>query len=93
MFIAIAGLLLVPLCIRYLTSWHMGRLRTRALQCEQDLRAIRKQYAEVREQLIDVRRVVRQCEARGSHIQTDIFNAQERLRELRSDAPDRRIAA
>lgn len=76
-------LLCIPLGLRYVTSWHMTRLRQRAVHHDDELRRLRQSYAEVRSQLMDVHHVQRQYEVRKGRLATDIQATRLRLDELR----------
>jgi hypothetical protein len=78
-----ALLLCIPLGLRYVTSWHMTRLRQRAVLQDEDLRRLRQEYADVRSQLMDVYHVQRQYEVRKGRLATDIQVGRLRLEELR----------
>lgn len=89
----IALLLLVPLTIRYLTSWHMAQLRLRMVRGDEDVRQLHEQYLSIRDNLADTRRRLRQFEVRKSFIANDIHRERQRLTELRSARTSRRMAA
>ena len=92
-FVLLAALLLCfPLGLRYFTSWHMTRLRQRALLQDEELRRLRLAYSDVRSQLMDVHHIQRQFEVRKSRLATDIHAERLRLDELRR-TPGARLAA
>ena len=86
-------LLLIPLGIRYATSWQMAQLRSRLSCSDDDLRELRSSYLRVRTELIDTRRRHRQYEVRRSFLMADIRQAQQRLAGLRAERTPGRMAA
>ena len=91
--IVVVALLLVPLGLRYLTSWHMRSLRAEMLRSDEETRQLRTRYVEVREQLIDARRRQRLFAVRRSHLLADIRTERQRLEELRAQPTRDRLAA
>jgi hypothetical protein len=88
----IAAFLLVPLALRYATSWHMAQLRLRLLRGDEDLRQLQLRFAGVRQDVLDTRSRLRQYQVRKDHIRADIRRERGRLEELRAGR-DQRLAA
>ena len=91
--IFIATLLLVPLGLRYLTSWHMGRLHARLVHEDDDMRQLQARYNVIREDLIDTRRRLRQFQVRKTFLGNDIRRERQHLEELQNLPRTGRIAA
>jgi hypothetical protein len=91
--LVIAMLLLIPLGLRYLTSWHMGNMHSRLLREDADLRQLQERFTGLREDLIDTRRRLRQFQVRKDFLGNDIHRERQRLQELHNLRPTERIAA
>jgi predicted nucleic acid-binding Zn-ribbon protein len=76
-------LVLVPLGLRYLASWHMSRLHLRLVHGDDDLRQMQSQCTALREDLIDTRRRLRQYQVRKTFIGNDICRERDRLDAVR----------
>lgn len=88
------SLLLIPLGLRYYTSWRMARLRERMTGSADELNQLRARLDEVREQLLEARRRRRQYEVRRTFVIADMRAQSRILEELRTAAPaGRRLAA
>ena len=85
--------LLIPLGLRCLTSWDMGRLHTRLVRQDDDLRQLQAHLTGIREDLIDTRRRLRQYHVRKNFLGDDIRRERQRLEELHSLTRSERIAA
>ena len=83
---------LVPLALRWTTTWQIGRLRAAARKSDEEYRELAGQLSEVREAICDVERQQRQCAARRSHLLGQIDAARVELAEMRRPA-ETRIAA
>lgn len=86
-------LLLIPLGLRYLTSWDMGRLHARLVHQDDDLRQLQAHFTGIRQDLIDTRRRLRQYHVRKNFLGDDIRRERHRLQELHSLTRSERIAA
>jgi hypothetical protein len=89
----IALLLLVPLGLRYLVTWHMGQLHLRLVRGDEDLRQLQARLTGVREELNGARRRLRQYQVRGTFIGNDIRRERQHLEALRGLPRTERIAA
>lgn len=89
----VAALLLVPLGLGYLTSWHMRCLRARLLEGDEECRQLRNRYLSLHEQLIDVRHLKSHYGVRRSRVLQDIHSATQQLAELRAAPARERLAA
>jgi hypothetical protein len=89
----IACLLLIPLGLRYLTTWHMSRLRLRLAGGDEEFRQLRDRHVGVREELIDTRRRLRQYEVRKTFVAADIRAERQRLEALVATRRAERLAA
>ena len=94
MLITITCLLLLPLGLRYLTSWRMSILHNALVKQETELAELKERYFSVREDLLVARSVARQYEVRGRFIRSDIEAERRKLLNLQRPAEDAaRIAA
>lgn len=91
--LTIALLLLIPLALRYLTSWHMARLRVRLHRGDDEIRELQGRFSSVREDLIDSRRRLRQYQVRRDFLGNDIRREHLRLEELQGQTRSERLAA
>ena len=88
----IAALLLIPLAIRTITTWHMTRLRQRLQGADDEMRALRERYVTVREELVETRRRLRQYQVRQSFVAADVHGERQRLSALRERRAERMAA-
>ncbi len=86
-------LLLIPLGLRYLASWHMARLRLRLLHGDDEIRALQSRCTGIREDLIQTRRQLRQYQVRKDFLGNDIRRERLLLEELRGRTGAERLAA
>ena len=93
MLIVIACLLLLPLSIRYLTTWRMAILRDALRNQEADVAELKERYLQLREELRVARSLARMYEVRRSFISSDIEAERKKLITLRSVDDTARIAA
>ncbi len=91
--LTITLLLLIPLGLRYLTSWHMTRLRVRLLRGDDEIRQLQDRYSSVREDMIDARRRLRQYQVRRDFLGNDIHRERHHLEELKRQSRSERLAA
>ena len=94
MLITIICLLLLPLGLRYLTSWRMSILHNALVKQESEVNELKERYLSVREELRIARSKARQHEVRGRFISSDIEAEKRKLLSLQRPAEDgARIAA
>ena len=86
--------LLLPLGLRYLTSWRMSILHNALVKQESEVTEIKERYLSVREELRIARSMARQHEVRGRFISSDIEAEKRKFLNLQRPAEDgARIAA
>ena len=83
---------LVPLVLRWITTWQIGRFRAAACKSDGECRELAGQLSQVREAICDVERQQRLCASRRSHLLGQINAARVELAEMRRPA-ETRIAA
>jgi hypothetical protein len=89
----IALFLLIPLGLRYFTSWDMGRLHTRLVRQDDDLRQLQARLTGIRGDLIDTRRRLRKYQVHKTFLGDYIRRERQRLEELHSLPRRERIAS
>ena len=94
MLIVLTCLLLLPLGIRYLTTWRMAILRDALRNQEADVAELKERYLQLHEELRVAKSLARQYEVRRSFICSDIEAARKKLFTLKQSVDETaRIAA
>ena len=83
---------LIPLALRWITAWQMGRYRRAALRGDEEYRKLAGELNEIRDAIHGVERRRHQYVSRRSHLRGQIEAARTELAALRRPA-ENRIAA
>jgi hypothetical protein len=71
----------------------MSRFQAQLARGEEDLRQLRTHFSDVRQELIDTRRRLRQYQVRKTYIANDIRRERQHFEEMLSSSGTNRIAA
>ena len=85
-------LILIPLALRWITAWQIGRFRSVVVKEDEEYKKMAGELNEIRDAIFQVERQQARYAARRSNLHMQIENARAELAEMRLPAKGRMAA-